>query len=114
MKKSIIVIVLAMFCIIFHNYAVAQNSIACSAKIVFDKNVYDYDTIVQGANGDCVFRFTNIGDAPLVIADVNASCGCTKPRWDKKPVMPGKSGVIHVTYNTMLTGHFRKKPCCSY
>lgn len=108
MKKSIIVIVLAMFCIIFHNYAVAQNAIACSAKIVFDKNVYDYDTIVQGANGDCVFRFTNIGDAPLVIADVNASCGCTKPRWDKKPVMPGKSGVIHVTYNTMLTGHFRK------
>ncbi len=108
MKKSIIVIVLAMFCIIFHNYAVAQNAIACSAKIVFDKSVYDYDTIVQGANGDCVFRFTNIGDAPLVIADVNASCGCTKPRWDKKPVMPGKSGVIHVTYNTMLTGHFRK------
>ena len=108
MKKSIIVIVLAMFCIIFHNYAVAQNAIACSAKIVFDKNVYDYDTIVQGANGDCVFRFTNIGDAPLLIADVNASCGCTKPRWDKKPVMPGKSGVIHVTYNTMLTGHFRK------
>ena len=76
-----------------------------SPLIVFDKNVYDYDTIVQGANGDCVFRFTNIGDAPLVIADVNASCGCTKPRWDKKP---GKSGVIHVTYNTMLTGHFRK------
>ena len=71
-----------------------------SPLIVFDKNVYDYDTIVQGANGDCVFRFTNIGDAPLVIADVNASCGCTKPRWDKKPVMPAISGGMVVACGT--------------
>lgn len=108
MRMSITSIVLYVLCLIFQNPTVAQNTTACSAKIVFDKNVYDYDTLEQGANGDCLFRFTNTGNAPLLITDVNASCGCTKPRWNKKPVMPGKSGVIHVTYNTMLTGHFRK------
>lgn len=85
-------------------YSTAQHY----ARISFEQNVHDYDTISQGSDGNCVFRFTNTGNAPLLIADVNASCGCTKPRWDKKPVMPGESGVIHVTYNTMLTGHFRK------
>lgn len=45
------------------------------------------------------FTFTNVGDAPLVIHQVVASCGCTVPAYSKEPVLPGKKGTIKVTYD---------------
>ena len=44
------------------------------------------------------FEFTNTGDAPLMIVNATASCGCTRPDYPKKPVAPGKSAKIKVTY----------------
>ena len=57
-----------------------------------------------------VFKFTNTGDAPLVIHQAIATCGCTIPEFTKEPVMPGKSGKITVTYNGKgrYPGHFKK------
>ena len=58
----------------------------------------------------CVFTFTNIGDAPLVIHQAVASCGCTVPEYTKEPIQPGKKGTIKVTYNGTgkYPGHFKK------
>lgn len=58
----------------------------------------------------CVFTFTNIGDAPLVIHQAVASCGCTVPDYTKEPILPGKTGTIKVTYNGTgkYPGHFKK------
>ena len=41
--------------------------------ITFDKSVHDYGTIVQNANGDCEFTFTNEGKEPLVLYKVKSS-----------------------------------------
>jgi Protein of unknown function (DUF1573). len=41
------------------------------------------------------FEFTNIGDAPLIIQRVAASCGCTTPGYSREPILPGKKGKIH-------------------
>ncbi len=58
----------------------------------------------------CEFRFTNTGTAPLVIHQAFASCGCTVPTYTKKPIKPGESGVISVSYNgkDRFPGHFQK------
>jgi len=40
--------------------------------------------------------------------NVGASCGCTVPDWPKDPILPGKTGVIKVTYNTAIIGVFNK------
>ena len=77
-------------------------------KIEFEQTLYNYDTILQGANGECLFIFKNIGDAPLTIFSASASCGCTTPSFNAKPVMPGRKGEITVKYNTSLVGPFRK------
>jgi len=45
------------------------------------------------------FQFTNTGSVPLIIRDVNASCGCTSPSWTKEPILPGKTGFIKATFN---------------
>lgn len=47
------------------------------------------------------FPFVNQGDAPLVIQQVIASCGCTTPVWPKEPIPPGGHGTIQVTYSTV-------------
>ena len=41
----------------------------------------------------------NTGSVPLILSDVQASCGCTTPSWSKEPVMPGAKGYITATYN---------------
>ena len=46
------------------------------------------------------FRFKNTGNQPIVIAQAQASCGCTTPDWTKTPVLPGKAGIIRAVYNS--------------
>jgi hypothetical protein len=77
-------------------------------KIVFAEQVHNYGTIQKGADGNCTFTFTNMGDEPLIISNVRASCGCTTPKYTQKPVMPGKTGEIGVRYNTNNVGGFTK------
>lgn len=45
------------------------------------------------------FGFTNLGGVPLILKNVQASCGCTTPNWPREPILPGAKGVITVTYN---------------
>ena len=77
-------------------------------EISFDKTVHDYGTIVQGADGTCEFKFTNTGKEPLILAKPQSSCGCTIPTWPQEPILPGKSDVIKVTYNTHNIGGISK------
>lgn len=79
-----------------------------SARISFDKKVHDYGTIYQNDDGNCEFTFTNTGNIPLVLTNVYSSCGCTVPSWPKEPLMPGKSNVIKVKYNTSRLGSINK------
>ncbi len=54
------------------------------------------------------FTFTNTGKAPLIIADVKTSCGCTVAEFPKEPIMPGKKGTIKAIYNAGSIGPFHK------
>lgn len=53
--------------------------------------------------------FTNIGKKPLILDDVISSCDCTTLKWTKEPVMPGKQGMIKVTYMAKNTGMISKR-----
>jgi hypothetical protein len=77
-------------------------------EIAFDKVVHDYGTIQQGADGTCEFKFTNTGKEPLILSKPQSSCGCTVPTWPQEPILPGKSDVIKVTYNTHNIGGINK------
>src|SRR6202007_2464419 len=62
----------------------------------------------QGADGNCEFKFTNTGKEPLILGNCQGSCGCTVPNCPKEPILPGKSGVIKVHYNTKRVGPINK------
>lgn len=72
-----------------------------AAEIIFDNLVHDYGTVQKGADGNCEFKFTNTGKEPLILSNVATSCGCTVPLWPKEPILPGKAGVIKVSYTKM-------------
>ena len=60
----------------------------------------DFGKIEEGKNLEVSFRFKNVGDKPLVISNVSASCGCTVPETPKKPYAPGETGVIKASFNS--------------
>lgn len=57
-----------------------------------------------------VFRFKNVGDRPLVIHNVDPSCGCMAADYTKSPVAPGDSGTVTVSYSgvSQHAGRFDK------
>lgn len=63
-----------------------------------DKISHDFGTILLGSENTCSFKVTNTGKKPLLIADVQASCGCTTPEKPEGPIAPGKSDIIKVGF----------------
>lgn len=70
--------------------------------------IHAQEILRLNADGKCVFKFTNKSAVPIVITNVKTSCGCTSPRWPKKPQAPATSNEIVVKYNTKLIGPFTK------
>lgn len=79
------------------------DATASFAEKEYNFGVLDYKKPVQ-------HRLTvkNIGKSPLIINNVETSCGCTVPDWSKEPIKPGKGGEIIITYDSDFPGIFRK------
>ena len=103
--KNIFSALLLTVCLI--SFATAQEVVNGPA-ISIDKKVHDYGTITQGANGACEFIVTNTGTEPLLITRCKGSCGCTVPKCDKDPIMPGATSSISVKYDTKRIGPINK------
>ena len=69
-------------------------------KIEFAETAYDFGTVKEGDIVEHVFKFTNSGEAPVILSQVSASCGCTTPDYTKDPVLPGKEGEIKVSFDS--------------
>ena len=79
------------------------------AEITFESELHDFGSIEYAGNGTYEFKFKNTGKEPLIISDAKGSCGCTVPTYPKNiPIMPGKSEIIKVTYDTKRPGPFTK------
>ncbi|MEM6321813.1 MAG: DUF1573 domain-containing protein [Bacteroidota bacterium] len=69
-------------------------------RIKFTETTHKFGTIKSGDKVKHTFTFTNTGDAPLVIKNVEVSCGCTFPSYPFLPIEPGDKGEIEVTFNS--------------
>jgi hypothetical protein len=76
--------------------------------LVAKETAYDFGRIPQGKPVTHNIVITNTGKDPLVIENVQASCGCTTPEWSKEPIQSGKSSEIKVGYNAASEGQFEK------
>lgn len=107
MKRIFSIFALVLISVLTFNIVAAEKG----AVMTFAEKTHDFGAIKE-ADGPVthVFEFTNTGSEPLVIINVNASCGCTRPEYPKEPVMPGKKGKIKVTFNPAgRPGEFSKE-----
>lgn len=66
-------------------------------NIQFDYKLIDLGNITNDIHPNVEFKFQNLGNNPVVINKVFASCGCTSTQWTKAPVLPNNQGNIAVS-----------------
>lgn len=94
MKK----IIFSLLACIFGLIALAQTG----PSIQFETKLHDFGNISEDdKTATCVFTFKNMGDGPLIIHRAIPSCGCTDPEYSQEPIVPGGTGTVKVTYNTV-------------
>ncbi len=70
---------------------------------------FDFGKIPQGKPVTHIFDVVNNGKDSLKISNVQASCGCTTPEWDREKVQAaGEKTKITVGYNAAAEGPFSK------
>ena len=110
MKKTGILVAMAlMMANGAFNCAIAENADPATVKaqanekvpvLTFNEMIHDFGTFhEEEGRVTYVFNFKNTGSEDLILQKVRASCGCTTPSWSQKPVAPGDTGYIKVTYN---------------
>lgn len=108
--KKILLMTLMVLCTMA-GFAQQADKKQPQADIQFERITHDFGKFSESSpKVTCVFNFVNAGNAPLIINQAIASCGCTVPEYPKTPIKPGKKGKIKVTYNGAgkFPGHFKK------
>ncbi len=108
MKRNVIIFMVLLLLIITGCTGKSGKSIMNSnassdtgkAVLTFIQNEHDFGSVREGEKVGCIFTFKNTGTADLVIMSAVTSCGCTVPKYDKKPVSPGETGTMEVIFDT--------------
>lgn len=80
--------------------AVKAQASGLGPKIQFSTPIYDFGRVQAGEVVKHSYMFTNNGDQPLELSNVQPSCGCTTAGdWSRK-VMPGQTGMVPVQFNS--------------
>ena len=74
----------------------------------FEKETHDFGKIPQGKPVSVDFKFTNTGEEPIIISNIETTCGCTVPKYTKTPVLKGQEGTITLTFNAAAVQPFSK------
>lgn len=83
--------------------------------LLMKETEFDFGKIPQGKPVTHIFEVTNTGKDSLHILNVQASCGCTTPEWQREKVQaPGEKTNITVGYNAASEGPFTKQITITY
>jgi archaellum component FlaG (FlaF/FlaG flagellin family) len=110
MKKVFLTMAIALGALSFSYAQTPENAAPAPSKaaIMVDKEVHDYGDIPYAGDGTCEFKVTNTGTDPLIMSKCKGSCGCTVPKCDPSPILPGESSIITVKYDTKRPGPINK------
>jgi len=70
------------------------------AVITFTEFEHNFGKVNSGEKVGCIFSFKNSGTSSLIVNSAITSCGCTVPKYDRKPIQPGSGGSIEVVFDT--------------
>ena len=73
-----------------------------------EQTIFDLGTFDKTDIKEVFVKIRNTGNNPLVIFDVNTSCGCITTSFDKQPVNPGNNIVVKLKIIPNETGFLSK------
>ena len=79
-----------------------------SSDVFVDATEIDFGTFVMSEKQERIFTLSNKGDVPLVVNEVNTSCGCIEVEYSDVPILPGDEMRMKVAYAADKKGYFRK------
>jgi Protein of unknown function (DUF1573) len=88
------------------NDTATHTSIYSSVK--WKTDAVDLGEIPQSKPVTIEFEFTNTSDKEVIVANAQASCGCTVADYPKTPIAAGKSAIVTATFNAATKGAFTK------
>jgi hypothetical protein len=98
MKKLILLIALAVGIGTVSKAQTTTTAVAAvTGEFKFDAETFDFGKVPVGKPAEHIFTFTNTGKAPIIISNVEVTCGCTVSNYTQTPVKPGEKGTIKVT-----------------
>ncbi|MBC8051944.1 MAG: DUF1573 domain-containing protein [Sphingobacteriaceae bacterium] len=100
---------LTICAVIISFVAITAMKTGTEAEFKFESESHDFAKIPQAKPVTFEFKFTNIGDQPLIISNVESTCGCTVPEYSKTPIKKGESGIIKASFNAAAPGPFIKQ-----
>ncbi len=71
-----------------------------AARLVFTDTVHDFGNLTDGEVVEYEFEYKNAGKKEIIITNAKGSCGCTVPEYDTKPIAPGATGSMKVTFDS--------------
>ncbi len=63
-------------------------------RIFLDRDTHDFGAVVSGEKVTHRFKIRNVGDAPLVLRKISASCSCTVPKVERTHLPPDATSTI--------------------
>ena len=86
--------------ILVSSISLAQEANVPGPVITFEESEFNFQDIHQGDKVEHIFNFENTGDSPLIITNIQTTCGCTATDWEREPILPGSKSSIKVSFNS--------------
>jgi hypothetical protein len=74
-----------------------EDAVATTSIEYFDLK-HNFGNVFYPSDNKFTFKFKNTGEAPLIIDQATASCGCTIPNKPEEPILPGEIGELDVIF----------------
>lgn len=113
MKKLLFLICLAASAFTTHAQTATTDKKTVEV-LQLKETSYNFGKIQQSHPVTHNFEIVNIDKEPLMLENVQASCGCTTPEWSKDAIAPGATSTIKVGYNAAAEGMFTKTITITY
>lgn len=63
-------------------------------------SIRHYYPVIAGQILNITFEIENTGNEPLIIRDIQPSCGCIVPKLESRMIIPGKKKILHLKYES--------------
>jgi hypothetical protein len=88
--------------------ASATKAVAKGTSIQWKETTHEFGEIKQAVPVTVAFEFKNVSNEPVLLTQVQGSCGCTATAYSKEAIQLGQTSRITATYSAANLGTFHK------